>query len=313
MIKFDSRFILLSCALLCNSAHALEMLPDVELEKATGQDGLTVGLDLGVNGAITFDHVFIEDQDGIPHNDYNQSGGVAYVLENPNTGIQFWAGNSLIREPFSLVVDADGNAGNPLMNIGILFDPNLSRIKLQQFSLALVRSAPSAPGTIHTISKRNLLTTGQDGVDILFNTGNPLALNVQLGNSPQGALMMFTGGSIQRIKTDQPIQIQSYAGCVSNAACSPSSSLKFGFDLKANNMNNGIRLAGIGFNTTNNGLEIRKATPLDSFDLQLSNITMGAQNGVNGATFQGLPNAAIGTIGLENVRVSGLEMSIKGF
>lgn len=302
-------------ALSIHNVYALEVMTEDALAASTGQDGVSIGLNLGANGAITFDHVMIEDRNGIAGTaqnppSYTSAAGLAYITQNSGTGVQFRAGASALTKPFALVMDVDGNNANPVMNIGIQFDSSLSQIKLNAFSLGLVTINPSNLA-INPNSRRDILKTGANGLDILFKSGNPLGINLQLGNAPQGAMFTFSGGSIDKIKTDEPIEILSYANCAAGSPCASNSSLKFGFELAAYNTT-GIQLNGLYMDVNNEGLEIGKAGVLDGFGLKLSNVTMGVAGGPNSTIFNNLPNASIGTIGLENIQISGLKMNVKG-
>lgn len=315
MIKFNVVHIaLLSLSFYGTPTFAMEALDETDLAQATGQDGMTIGLNLGASGSISFDHIAIEDRDGITTSaTHNLPAGLAYITQASGTGVKLYNGTTPIARPIQIVVDADGNNGSPLLNAGIQFDPNLSRINLAGFSLGLVTIDPSNLD-INQITRRDILKTGADGIDITFKSGNPLGVNLQLGHQPQGALFMLTGGSIDEIKTAQPLEILSYSGCSASSACASSSSIKFGFRLNANTTlsPNGLRLGGIYMNTSNNGLEIGKAGALDAFDVNLSKVSFGSAGTTNATVFNGLQNGAIGNIGLEGIKITDLKTTVRG-
>lgn len=310
MIKLAPLYIAFLCSVSHTAVYALDLLDDKEMSQATGQDGVTISLDLGTRGAITFDHAVIEDRDGISSSTtHNNAAGFAYVTQGSGKGISFHNGTSLIAKPLSIEIDADGNNASPVMNIALKFAPNLSKIKLDAFTIGLVKMGSNF--SIDANSRRDIIKTGANGIDINLNAANPLGVNLQLGNQPQDALFKFVG-SINSINADD-LEILSYQ--CSGATCTSTAghSMKFDFELKANESStNGIRLNNLTGNLNNDGLVVTNTGTLDKVDINLTGITFGNLGDSSTSHFDSLKNGSIGNIGLEGIAVKDFKMSVKG-
>lgn len=304
--------VLMTCM---SSAWSMQPMDDQDLADSTGQDGMTLTIGTANDsGVVGFDHIAIEDTDGYGTT-HTSAGALAYVTEGGGAGVSFYSGvdgTDSIATPFIVNIDSDGSGGNPLLNMNIGFDPSLTRINLNAFTLALTQM--DGNGQFVASSKRNILRTGASGIDILFNTGSQLGVNLQLGNQEQGAMFVLSGGRLQQIKSDDPIELISY-NCVTapSYSCTEGSSLKFDFNLVANDASvNGIQLQGIYMDIVSDGLEVGKAGVLDKFDLTLSNVTMG-EAGVQGAsTFDNFKNGSIGNIGMKGVAITDFKTTVRG-
>lgn len=140
------------------AGFSMEALEDSALSAVTGQDGITIGLDLpsltlGVN---------VHDNDGLA----GISGDAgAIVISNMvvDTG-----GNSI-----DIVVDADGNGGTPVLNVAVSI-PTGTTISTGDISVA----ASAGMGAAVT----NQTATILDSMDITLGA---TSLNIQLGNEVQ--------------------------------------------------------------------------------------------------------------------------------
>lgn len=311
-----------------NTASAMQMLDDHELAQSTGQDGLSVSLQ--GNGTISFDSITLQDTDGFrtstntTSTTHDAAAGISYITTGANKGVSFYSGSArdtAVTKPVSFVIDADGNGGDPVANIGIQFASNLTRIRLDAFELALTTLDSS--NAIVTSTKRNLIRTGVNGIDIDFSlTGSTFGINMQLGNQPQGAMFMFTGGEIEKISA-KGLEVISYectAGC-GTASAEYAEAGSLGLDLELSGTKDGsgdivpFKLAGITMDVTTAGLIVGKTGKLDKFDLTINNLVMGDANATIPSSeppFNGLANGSIGNIGLVGVEVTGFKATIKG-
>ena len=173
------------------SAFAEEALNDATLSNTTGQDGITIAIkppvknfDAKINtttgttsnyfaltggfaGVIDIDSVRIHDKDG-----YNGSGDAgAIVLDNFSL-----AGSA----PIIVKIDADGNAGLPVLNVNVEL-PQTLVIRTGDISVA------SSAGIGAAISNQTKIL---DSMDIQLGAAT---LNIQLGNEIQGAMIQVAG------------------------------------------------------------------------------------------------------------------------
>lgn len=302
---------------------AMQVMDDSALAQQTGQDGITVSLDFP-NSTISYSELAITDTNGM-----SGATGAASLVLAPTTygtdrGIRFFndtTANNLATQPVTIKMDADGNSSKPVLNTEIGLPTDLRRIRINPFSVYLANGSGSvfdagtrvinATGTVKSTGVREILRVGTNGIDINFLANNPVKMNVQLGNAPQGHMFMFTSGSITQIKNDPlyPIEVMS-----NNLVATGNSSLKLNFDLSANNMTTGISLVGFYGDIIDSGLVLGKAGTTDKFNLTLSNIVAGTTTaaGQSSTSFNNLKNASIGTIGLVGASVTNLKMTVKG-
>lgn len=304
---------ILSC-----STQAMQLLDDKSLAQTTGQDGITISIHNN-NGKVTFDSIALETDGMIGSATHNKAAAINYTPTQSGTGIAFYGGsarNTPILSPISLVVDADGGAGNPLANISIAFAKDLSRITLEQFTFSLSTLDPNTHNMIAS-TKRDLLRTGQDGVVIDLVENNPLTINMQLGNNLQkyntthSAMFIVSGGALKQIEANN-LEVMSYA-CTSapNPICSEGGKLTLDLKLSATN-SSGVRLNGLYGAVSANGLEFGKVGTLDPFDLKISNLTIGEAGERSATVFNNLKNGSIGNIGMNGMSITDFKMTVSG-
>ena len=190
-MKLFPQLALVSAIAVSGSAFAMEALNDATLSNTTGQDGITIAIkppvknfDAKINpttglgtsyftgtgglaGVIDIDSIRIHDKDG-----YNGSGDAgAIVLDNFSL-----AGSA----PIIVKIDADGNAGLPVLNVNVEL-PTTLVIRTGDISVA------SSAGIGAAISNQTKIL---DSMDIRLGAAT---LNVQLGNEIQGAMIQVAG------------------------------------------------------------------------------------------------------------------------
>jgi hypothetical protein len=308
---------------MCSVGWAMQALDDDSMAQATGQDGVTLSVGtLGGSGVIGFDRISLQDGNGFVGNTSPASiGYFAATLGSGGVGFYSGAGagggTTPIATPLTIRVDADGNSTNPVLNTSITFDSNLTRINIKPFAIRLTADAANhalfpSNHNIVANSQRDIVKVGGTGIDIIFNTGSALGINMQLSHQPQGHMFVFTGGRIKQIKNDtnSPIEVVSYTG---NTA---SSSLKFNFDLQANAVASptGIQLAGMYVDLTAGvGLTLGKTGNLDKFDVGINNVVMGSTAATpNANTFNNLKNGSLGNFGAIGTQITNLSVNVKG-
>lgn len=187
-MKTLTKLALVSAMAISANAMAAQMqsLDDEALSAATGQDGITITL--GNN--ISMDYLAIVDTDGGPATAGTAPNDIATGLTGTRAAIVIGdKTNGLTVTPTGNIVvniDADGNAGAPLLNIGI--DMGNTTIDVGAIRVA-VSDATGA----------NLSAVAGEDVSIL-NVGtvtlNNLVTNIQLGN------YTATHGGMIRVKSN---------------------------------------------------------------------------------------------------------------
>lgn len=190
-MKLFPQLALVSAIAVSGSAFAMEALNDATLSNTTGQDGITIAIkppvknfDAKINtttgttsnyfaltggfaGVIDIDSVRIHDKDG-----YNGSGDAgAIVLDNFSL-----AGSA----PIIVKIDADGNAGLPVLNVNVEL-PQTLVIRTGDISVA------SSAGIGAAVTNQTKIL---DSMDIQLGAAT---LNIQLGNEIQGAMIQVAG------------------------------------------------------------------------------------------------------------------------
>jgi hypothetical protein len=190
-MKLFPQLALVSAIAVSGSAFAMEALNDATLSNTTGQDGITIAIkppvknfDAKINpttgttssyfaatggfaGVLDIDSVRIHDKDGL--NASNDAGAI--VLDGFSL-----AGSA----PIIVKIDADGNAGKPVLNVNVAL-PQTLVIRTGDISVAESNGIGNALG-----AKVKVL----DSMDIKMGAAT---LNIQLGNEAQGAMIKVAG------------------------------------------------------------------------------------------------------------------------
>ena len=299
------------------AVQAMEPLDEQQLAASTGQDGITIGIQLP-NSTISFSQL------GLTHvaNRSNPTSSRASLVMAPTTysptqGIRFFNSTTLATpttQPFTIKVDADSNAGNPLLNVNFALPTDLQRIRINPFSVYIadgsgsVFSSRKTDGSTNNVLRAGvteMLRVGTNGIDMTFLAGDTVALNVQLGAEAQGHMFKFTGGSLLQVVSNSPIELVSKNGAAT-------SSLQFKLDIKATDQAVGFGLAGFYGDVSANGLVIGKDGLTDKLDIRITNIIAGDIPAVPSAAFNGLPNGEMGNIGLVGLQVKDLKINVAG-
>lgn len=310
------------------NAWALEAMDDGALAAQTGQDGITVALQYP-DSTISFSEAIITDTNGMTGATGNASLVIAPETYSSTQGIRFFKDNSsttLATAPINIKMDADGNAGSPVLNAAISLPSDMQRIRINPFSIYLAtgsnsifstRKVDSATSNTFRTGVTELLKVNGEGIDTIFKSGDPVTINIQLGNTPQGHMFQFTGGSILCMGNNascmsapgtdgsNPIEIMSKNS-------SGNSSLKLGFTLRATNQTTGFRLNGFYGDVNSDGLTFGKAGVTDKVDLVLNNVVAGVSGVQDPNTFNNLKNGSMGNFGVVGATVSNLKMNVKG-
>jgi hypothetical protein len=149
------------------SGFAMEAMDDAALSDVTGQDGLSLNIDVP---ASTMD-IIIHDGDGSTAGSLT---GAAGALVINNMSLTTGAGG------IDVDIDADGNAGAPVLNVAVTI-PTGTTISTGDIQVAV----STGMGNAVTNTSANIL----DSMDI---TLGQVDLNIQLGSAePQGSMIVL--------------------------------------------------------------------------------------------------------------------------
>ena len=339
----------LSLLLFTPMAMAMQPLDDQSLSAMTGQDGLTVSVNIS---KIDFKQAAIIDNDGFSNPDATLPGKAALVMATSpggpaNIGVDFvqtFNANGSIQnsssELFKAVIDSDAGTGTngAFANVALTLGSDVNGLRIRPFSVYLTPDQYD-PGdsTKHAIStlvgstytQHSIFSTGttlkssnikellrvSNNIDVKFVTTNKPRMNIQLGASPQGHLVMLDGAidSVCAPTTTQP------NGCSFNLV-SGTTGAKFDLQMSGKDANgfslNGF-YAGIeaGAGSIPGAVVFGNTGTSDKLNLSLNNIKMGDEipvGNLNSNIFNGLQNGSLGNIGAVGVSATNLKMRVSG-
>lgn len=343
----------LSLLLLSPMAMAMQPLDDKSLSATTGQDGISLSVDIS---KVDFNQAAIIDTDGFTTTALGSTVALtskaALVMAatqgaaSPTIGVDFVqtfnADGSIVHNPAQLLnmsIDSDAGAANggAFTNIALSFGNGVNGVRIRPFSVYL---APNVPGVISslvgsTYTRGSIFDTGtttlksanikellrvSNAIDIKFVSTNKPRMNIQLGASPQGHMVMF-GGAIDSVcgtgSGCNMMLVADYA-----TAGDPSTAYGVGFDLQMKSTDiNGFSLDGFYAGIENGAGSIPGAVVFgntgtsDKLNLSLNNIKMGDEipvENLNSNIFNGLQNGSLGNIGAVGVSATNLKMRVSG-
>ncbi|MCJ8146244.1 hypothetical protein MKI79_04890 [Acinetobacter sp. A3.8] len=312
MKKF-TQLTLVSAMAISGHAMAMQSLDDEALSAATGQDGITIV----IAGDIHAD-VVVHDKDGYQS---LAAGGPAGPAATPTrTALGFTAtaetdisgaivldgfsieDTSAVRTGIRVHVDADGNAGDPVLNVNIGLPDELTINTGDIYVASSDRSTSDATAYTDMGAYANQVKI-LDNIEVVLGDAT---MNLQLGNATQGAMIKLSGtiaGGLQlsNISLYQPLGV---AGITYGPTAL--GSLEVNTDASGNALA-GIHLGGVQLLTTgtsdltmdteinavNGGLKIDMN---GSHDINLRDVKLGHK----------LAAASLGDIALTNVTLPSL-------
>lgn len=343
-MKKNKKLGCLSLLLLSPCTMAMQPIDDQSLATMTGQDGLTIQAQANVE----FKQLSMIDNDGLSYGsgsalytspDYTKRAGLVIAGQTSSSPIRIVGLNGSTETILGLQAVIDSDAGTvankgAFTNIALSFNNNITGIRISPFSvytasentLSDIVNNVYTKGTIFDsatlkpksgLVKELLRVGGASGIDIAFAANKP-TMNIQLGAASQGHMVMF-GGAINSI-------CGSGSGCNIVAVSDYDGSNNpygIGFDFQFTGYNNspfGLTgfYAGIeGKNGTDSGgLVFGNVGTSDKFNLSLNNLMIGQAGSSStvypSATFNGLPNASIGSMGAIGTSVTNLKMKVSG-
>ena len=330
-------------------ASAMQPLDDQSLSGATAQDGLNIGVHVS---KIDFNQIAIIDTDGFTNSSASLTSKAALVMAASPGGASaigvdvvktFNADGSIdygTSALFNAAIDTDAGTGTngAFANVALTLGSDVNGLRIRPFSVYLTPDQYD-PGdsTKHAIStlvgsdytQHSIFSTGttlkspnikellrvSNNIDVKFVTTNKPRMNIQLGASPQGHLVMLDGAidSVCAPTTTQP------NGCSFNLV-SGTTGAKFDLQMSGKDANgfslNGF-YAGIeaGAGSIPGAVVFGNTGTSDKLNLSLNNIKMGDEipvGNLNSNIFNGLQNGSLGNIGAVGVSATNLKMRVSG-
>ena len=327
----------------------MQPLDDQSLSGATAQDGLNIGVHVS---KIDFNQIAIIDTDGFTNSSASLTSKAALVMAASPGGASaigvdvvktFNADGSIdygTSALFNAAIDTDAGTGTngAFANVALTLGSDVNGLRIRPFSVYLTPDQYD-PGdsTKHAIStlvgsdytQHSIFSTGttlksanikellrvSNNIDVKFITTNKPRMNIQLGASPQGHLVMLDGAidSVCAPTTTQP------NGCSFNLV-SETTGLKFDLQMSGKDANgfslNGF-YAGIeaGAGSIPGAVVFGNTGTSDKLNLSLNNIKMGDEipvGNLNSNIFNGLQNGSLGNIGAVGVSATNLKMRVSG-
>ena len=330
-------------------ASAMQPLDDQSLSGATAQDGLNIGVHVS---KIDFNQIAIIDTDGFTNSSASLTSKAALVMAASPGGASaigvdvvktFNADGSIdygTSALFNAAIDTDAGTGTngAFANVALTLGSDVNGLRIRPFSVYLTPdqydpndSTKHAISTLvgSTYTQHSIFSTGttlkspnikellrvSNNIDVKFVTTNKPRMNIQLGASPQGHLVMLDGAidSVCAPTTTQP------NGCSFNLV-SETTGLKFDLQMSGKDANgfslNGF-YAGIeaGAGSIPGAVVFGNTGVSDKLNLSLNNIKMGDEipvGSLNSNIFNGLQNGSLGNIGAVGVSATNLKMRVSG-
>ena len=330
-------------------ASAMQPLDDQSLSGATAQDGLNIGVHVS---KIDFNQIAIIDTDGFTNSSASLTSKAALVMAASPGGASaigvdvvktFNADGSIdygTSALFNAAIDTDAGTGTngAFANVALTLGSDVNGLRIRPFSVYLTPDQyDHLDSTKHAIStlvgsdytQHSIFSTGttlkspnikellrvSNNIDVKFVTTNKPRMNIQLGASPQGHLVMLDGAidSVCAPTTTQP------NGCSFNLV-SGTTGAKFDLQMSGKDANgfslNGF-YAGIeaGAGSIPGAVVFGNTGTSDKLNLSLNNIKMGDEipvGNLNSNIFNGLQNGSLGNIGAVGISATNLKMRVSG-
>ena len=322
-MKLFTQATLIAAMVVAGSAHAgLQAMDDKGLSQATGQDGITLrigaptlGTTITTAGGTTYtrglaiDSVYIHDQDGRVGNSLTgQAGAITLGAGDSNMVV----GSNT---PIVVNVDADGNGGAPVLNVNLALGPTLIRTGAIGVAVSNRTVTPTG-GTWGIGTNVNIL----DSLDLELGA---TTVNVQLGNTPQGA-MIKANGQLQgglRINNLKLTDNSPLTETQQTAQMAPGGSLYVGSIALSDSGSTNMTLAadirmvanggalGTGAGDRGGLLVTMGGAPLD---VLISDVRLGSVDTTGGTLNAANSAASIGDIEIRGLQAAGTSILVSG-
>lgn len=314
-MKLFTKVALVSAMAVSANAMAMQALDDSTLSNTTGQDGITVTV--APTSDITISKVMIHDTDGLtgPSATQAYTGGYNWSGQTTTLGGSGKSGaiviNNLVLHQtsattnplLSLYIDTDGSADGtkPFLNIAAHVEP---------LSISTGKITVAASGTASAAKLlRGVGTTEATILNSLNLNVGSVDANIQLGNTPQGAMILLHAGMAAGLHLGN--NARSFAGDGTNLISGTTEAISLhdnvgGGDIVIGHIgiaDNGKAslTANLGVSVTTAGLQLKTTDPTGGYDIALDNVRLGAAT-----------NKAIGDVEIQGLTTGGSAITISG-
>lgn len=297
IMKLFTKLALVSAVAMSSNAMAMQAMDDAALSATTGQDGISIGIDAS-KVEIAKLHVF--DGDGLAVNATTGGTGNAGAITLNNVVVTKTGASGNLAD---LVIDTDGGStGKPFLNVAAAI--NALKIELGKIEVNDTTGTAGAykPGT----GSAEILS------GLTINTGATTA-NIQLGNTPQGAMIKLNGSMIGGLS-------------ISNLALKDASTAGGGYIVLG-----GIKVTDTGSSdlalnadvaVTKEGLAVTAMKSSTGTDIYLTKVVLGGGNGFvpGGTAGSGTGSGSIGDVAITGMKFynggsatpNGVKLTISG-
>ena len=211
-MKMFTKLALVSSMAISANAMAMQAMDDAALSSATGQDGINIGIGAGTNAdlatfmgtpvavtkGILVEDLYVHDNDGLAataaFNGVNLGGkATPGAIHIDGLGLQATAGadnfdGTSSTNLLNLKIDTDAGdaaAGGAFLNIGA----NVAALRVKVGAISIGASGAAPDLTSANIRRGTTGTENQILTGLTLDMGK-VAANVQLGATPQGAMVL---------------------------------------------------------------------------------------------------------------------------
>lgn len=211
-MKMFTKLALVSSMAISANAMAMQAMDDAALSSATGQDGISIGIGAGLNAdlatfmgsapattkGILVEGLYVHDNDGLAataaFNGVNLGGkATAGAIHIAGLGLQATTGadnfdGTASTNLLNLKIDTDAGdtaAGGAFLNIGA----NVAALRVKVGAISVGASGAAPDLTAANIRRGTTGTENQILTGLTLDMGK-VAANVQLGATPQGAMVL---------------------------------------------------------------------------------------------------------------------------
>jgi len=314
-MKMFTKLALVSSMAISANAMAMQAMDDAALSSATGQDGISIGIGAGLNAdlatfmgsdpattkGILVEGLYVHDNDGLAttaaFNGVNLGGqATAGAIHIAGLGLQATAGadnfdGTASTNLLNLKIDTDAGdaaAGGAFLNIGA--NVAALRVKVGAISIGASGAAPDlATANIRrgTTGTENQILTG-----LTLDMGK-VAANVQLGATPQGAMVLVKSSLSGLNITNLGINDAAGGGQI------------YLDGLHVRGAGGGAIDVDLGISVKSTGLEITNNSTAGN-DIYVKAVRLGAA--ATGST-----NASIGDVEVQGLKLGQTKITIAGY
>ncbi|HAV57471.1 MAG: protein FilA [Acinetobacter sp. GWC1_38_13] len=319
-MKMFTKLALVSSMAISANAMAMQAMDDAALSSATGQDGINIGIGAGVNAdleafmtgttpttasmrGIYVTDLFVHDNDGLAttaaFNGVNLGGqATAGAIHIAGLGLQATAGadnfdGTASTNLLNLKIDTDAGTtlnggGGAFLNIGA----NVAALRVKVGAISVGASGAAPDLTTANIRRGTTGTENQILTGLTLDMGK-VAANVQLGATPQGAMVLVKSSLSGLNITNLGINDAAGGGQI------------YLDGLHVRGAGGGAIDVDLGISVKSTGLEIKNNSTAGN-DVYVKAVRLGAA--ATGST-----NASIGDVEVQGLKLGQTTITIAGY